>query len=756
MKKRMGHLLLGVSVIMIIFITSLVSAEEKLQIIDVKNTSNASGILYSDHRLLLSMNHMEPYGIIQNVNHFSLAQHDDMYVYDDLSQNLHVVFWNSSSNGKFDERTRSNVVQFAYFGYSTVYYLDTDGNLYTATRNYEDSYNGESLFDREQKVASNVQSFQYTENGYTIMYLTNDNELYAIGGNFFGTKVNEGQNFTTPYLIMENVASFKEKYAITKNHELYLFSSKFTEPKKVLENVENVLVENWFRNISPSDAFLSSGELYAFYLKKTDGTFTVLETMVDRATGGDNNIISVSNEQPIDFQVKRAYGHYALSENGNLYQIKNGVYEQIDQNVSEICSTDGDDFHNEKLTLLVLHENGEVNVLAHNYSIAPNIEEFLETMTHMEYYTLTNELILKNVASLKFFDQDTILLKDGSVLRIGLNSHNQFLDSTIPSSYIPVKLNEFINNNEEIKSLQLLLSPKKSIFTVEDEFDYYATVIPFNAFDRDVSWSSSNPSVMSIDSKGLSKALSKGESKICATLVTNSNIQECVDVKVYPKVESVEILEGDALDVEKYQELILTAKVNPQDVIDVKYEWKSDSAVTLLHDYYDREQNKRVEVLENQIVVRINDDKTHDITVLVNGNFQDTITLKPFEKVSDVTFNLAYENYDYHDTLFMDLSLHSEIDLDYTVYPPTASNKNINFDIYDSSIARIVDGKLIAFKPGRTALVVTSEDGAYTKEYHLVVYRSIEEMVPGDMNGDGVVDLVDLSLMRQYLASLEN
>ena len=114
-------------------------------------------------------------------------------------------------------------------------------------------------------------------------------------------------------------------------------------------------------------------------------------------------------------------------------------------------------------------------------------------------------------------------------------------------------------------------------FTEGDEFTLIATVNPENATNKNISWSSSNTSVATVDN-GKVKALKAGTATITVKTEDGNKTATCeitVNAKVYP-VESIsldkawcEMTEGD--------EFTLIATVNPENATNKNITWSSSN-----------------------------------------------------------------------------------------------------------------------------------------------------------------------------------
>ena len=100
-----------------------------------------------------------------------------------------------------------------------------------------------------------------------------------------------------------------------------------------------------------------------------------------------------------------------------------------------------------------------------------------------------------------------------------------------------------------------------------------ATVSPSNATDKNVIWTSSDPSVATVSQSGVITAVKAGSTTVVATTSDGGKTAACEIVVIVPvksislDKESMELIEGDSAN--------LTATIGPDDATDKRITWKS-------------------------------------------------------------------------------------------------------------------------------------------------------------------------------------
>ena len=132
--------------------------------------------------------------------------------------------------------------------------------------------------------------------------------------------------------------------------------------------------------------------------------------------------------------------------------------------------------------------------------------------------------------------------------------------------------------NEKINPVESVSLDKTSYEMTEgEEFTLTATIKPDNATNQNVTWSSSNTSVATVD-HGRVTALKSGTAKIKVTTEDGGKTAACtvtVNEKVYP-VESVS-LDKTSYEMTEGEEFTLTATIKPDNATNTNVTWSSSN-----------------------------------------------------------------------------------------------------------------------------------------------------------------------------------
>ena len=114
-----------------------------------------------------------------------------------------------------------------------------------------------------------------------------------------------------------------------------------------------------------------------------------------------------------------------------------------------------------------------------------------------------------------------------------------------------------------------------------DSMTLTATVAPSNATNKNVIWTSSDPSVATVSQSGVITAIKAGSTTVVATTIDGEKAAACEIVVIVPvnsislDKESLELIEGDGAS--------LTATIGPDDATDKRIIWKSsDDSIAIV------------------------------------------------------------------------------------------------------------------------------------------------------------------------------
>lgn len=160
---------------------------------------------------------------------------------------------------------------------------------------------------------------------------------------------------------------------------------------------------------------------------------------------------------------------------------------------------------------------------------------------------------------------ESVATVDGNGVVTGIASGNAVITATCRDRSVSCAVNVIVPVAE------LTLEPAQTVLAEGGTLALAATVLPEDATDNSVTWSSDNEDVATVDADGTVTAVSVGEAKITASC--GEKTAECI-VTVAPPVSEVQISHG-TLQLYAGQNSTLKATVLPDNAVDKTVTWQS-------------------------------------------------------------------------------------------------------------------------------------------------------------------------------------
>ena len=218
-----------------------------------------------------------------------------------------------------------------------------------------------------------------------------------------------------------------------------------------------------------------------------------------------------------------------------------------------------------------------------------------------------------------------------------------------------------------------------------------ATVSPSNATDKNVTWSSSNTNIATVDSNGNVSAINVGTAIITVKTEDGGKTATC-SVTVNPVAVTNVSLNQTSLTMTVGDTQTLTATVSPSNATDKSVTWSSS--------------NTSVATVNSSGLVTAKAAGTATITVTTNDGGKKatcSVTVKA-QTVSVTGVSL--------DRTSMSMTVGDTQTLTATVTPFNATNKSVIWSSSNTSVATVSSSGLVSAKAaGSTTIIVTTNDG---------------------------------------------
>ncbi|MDE3741492.1 Ig-like domain-containing protein [Maribacter polysaccharolyticus] len=242
------------------------------------------------------------------------------------------------------------------------------------------------------------------------------------------------------------------------------------------------------------------------------------------------------------------------------------------------------------------------------------------------------------------------------------------------------------------------VTPNSASVSLGETAQLNAAVAPNNATNQNLTWSSDDPAIASVDQNGLVTALDIGTVTITAT-TADGNFTDTATITINEEGNPVPV-QGIRLDPSEStlmvgETVMLVAEVLPSDATDTSVEWSSNDT--------------GVASVDGSGMVTAMGEGTAIITVTtVDGGFTDTAEITVEVPVVNVTGVEVTPN-------SASVSLGETAQLNAAVAPNNATNQNLTWSSDDPAIASVdQNGLVTALDIGTVTITATTADGNFT------------------------------------------
>lgn len=231
-----------------------------------------------------------------------------------------------------------------------------------------------------------------------------------------------------------------------------------------------------------------------------------------------------------------------------------------------------------------------------------------------------------------------------------------------------------------------------------------ATVLPSTAYNKKVTWSSSNTKVAKVDKNGVVTAVGTGKAVITVKTESGAKKATCT-VTVKKKVQVTDIsLNRSSKSLYKGSTYQLKATVYPEKATFKEVKWSTS--------------NKRVATVSSTGKVKATGKGSAVITCSSVDNPRVKVTFKITVKIKTTGVELNHSKASLYEGYTGKLRA--------TVSPSNASNKDVKWSSSNSKVLKVdKNGKLTAVKPGKAVITCTTESGGYTDKCTVTVKKLI-------------------------------
>ena len=279
---------------------------------------------------------------------------------------------------------------------------------------------------------------------------------------------------------------------------------------------------------------------------------------------------------------------------------------------------------------------------------------------------------------------------ESSTEQTTVSTTNTTLSSTVESSTEPTT-----TEPTDIKVTSINLNTDNYVMYSNQYLQLKAIVSPTNATNKNVTWSSNNTKIATVDNNGKVKALKVGNTTIIATSTDGSNVSAKCKIKVVQRVTKVKLNKSVVNLSKKGKTAKLKATVYPNNAYDKSINWTSNNKKVATVD-----KNGKIKATTNKgvtyIIAKTKDgsNKSAKLLVVVGPKVQ-KITLNK----SSVTVNRSTKNITYR--------------LKKSIKNKNATYKAVDWYTSNKNIATVdSNGKVTVRKKGTVTITAKAKDGS--------------------------------------------
>lgn len=243
-----------------------------------------------------------------------------------------------------------------------------------------------------------------------------------------------------------------------------------------------------------------------------------------------------------------------------------------------------------------------------------------------------------------------------------------------------------------------------------------ATVLPTNATNKSVTWSTNNSSVASVNN-GVVTAHAKGQATITVTTADGGYSASCVvtvnEISTTVSVTGV-TLSTNTLSIKTGETANLTANIRPSNATNKNVTWSTN--------------NNAVASVNNGVVTANSVGQATIRVITEDGNYSDSCIVTVSQTVTTVSVTGVTLN---SHALTMN-KIGGTQTLGYTITPSNATNKNVTWSTSVPTVASINNGIITANANGTTVITIRTTDGGYTDTCTVTVNDTTQTGGGGD------------------------
>ena len=372
------------------------------------------------------------------------------------------------------------------------------------------------------------------------------------------------------------------------------------------------------------------------------------------------------------------------------------------------------------------------------------------------YADVTNTLNIRSGPSTTYETITTVTSKD-IMTRIekGVQNGELWDRVVLENGIIGYAFQSYLKELPAVQINKINLSLDKTTINKNESEKLKIEILPEEAKDQKITFSSSNPNIISVDQSGNIFGVSSGEATITAT--AENGVEGTITLNVYSKVEEIK-LDVENLTLQEGESYILKATIYPEDATNKNITFDSENndiatvnqsgKITAI-----KEGTTKITVTSQESQNAQNDENKQREKNTKNNVIQQSDSNNLIQKCVEVKVikKLTEDELKFDESLTIQGNIISGFDHNNM----TAENiKNYITTIYEIKIenykGETIENNQLVGTGSKIKIIRTTQTNNTTEtiaEYTVVLY--------GDVNGDGKINSVDLLVLQRHILEIQ-
>ena len=295
----------------------------------------------------------------------------------------------------------------------------------------------------------------------------------------------------------------------------------------------------------------------------------------------------------------------------------------------------------------------------------------------------------------------------------------------------------YLVEEPEIEVNEIKLSIGKNIINKNERIQLQVEVLPENAENKNVIYSSNDTSVAIVNEKGEILGVSSGKA-IITVKSEKYNVSNSIEIEIYTPVSDLELDIGDSI-LQIGDTIKINPKIYPEDANNKKV-------------VYESENENIAKVDENGVITAISEGETNIKVKTEENNIEKNIKIKVIEKITEE--ELSFGNLKVEGNIITGLdylnnkvsSIKNQITTT-SKYKIEITNKEDEIITDEDIVGTGYKLKIYDISSNSNNNKNSENSGILILEYYFVLY--------GDVNGDGRINSIDLLVLQRHILEIE-